>query len=48
MRLTINGRVIEDYVEEADLDDIVIPNRIRIVPPIPHETSNDDAPLIRS
>jgi hypothetical protein len=48
MRLTINGRVIEDYVEEADLDDIVIPNRIRIVPPIPHETSNDDAPPIRS
>jgi len=48
MRLTINGRVIEDYVEEADLVDIVIPNRIRIVPPIPHENSNDDAPPIRS
>ena len=48
MRLTINGRVIEDYVEEADLVDIVIPNRIRIVPPIPHENSNDESPPIRS
>jgi hypothetical protein len=48
MRLTINGRVIEDYVEEADLEDIVIPNRIRIVPPIPHENSNDESPPIRS
>jgi hypothetical protein len=48
MRLTINGRVIEDYVEEADLEDIVIPNRIRIVPPIPHENSNDESPPTRS